>query len=832
MAIWNNVMQAPIGQTGFAIQNRVGTGIRIEPIDPRMFMYGGTPSGGIQKASTGSKSSMGTSSSSNSSKANTGAFNSIEARKALLNSLNDQLDANYIQAATSDENIDIDALNKEYQAGKSEIQAGLRGVRMAENHALIMLGQYNKFMDDIADRGNSLAFTSSLGNLLTADDFMQMSYDNYKLRPIVAMSKDPYTGSMNPITLAEYGDYYNRYSRMEGNNTTTTFERPNTEISTSQQFVSNVRNVLKDAAHQDAFQIVGTESIDGLNTQLQRLASLKEQGQKISFNLIEQNTNKYNIQKATDQMWESLDAGDRAYALSEVLKKDTGRSLLMNYESIMAAYDHTLRGGTDALEEGETKEEATERLHGEAQEVANSILHLAKMYTYGVADANMAPLVSTTEKLLSSETGTLGEYIKSKFPEATHLQGVVAKMQTMQHSQAVYMMGLNEHTPADIIGPSDVWNTKAGTLSHYDKQVLAQHFGFKPNQENDDNRNYATVAFSPSYVYMNGVAVDLNNLDIGKGGLQKMSRWAPSQSKRSEHSAKDIKLTNKFGNYIVDMPLMHQINNEKFGGVLIDPIWAAPGHDGEGVPYLGEFVAVNIEVDGNFPLVISKDKNDGTVVFEQIAKLENSPEHQAAYNIYKVETGIKDSSKRYTVEVLVRLSDFGTSTNFLNVRDSYHAADADKEQAIMEKDRNIRNAELARRKAEIAYKKENIYNQDKVRMTTDARFFYDMFDFTDDNEVLYKAGEIPKLNEIQKIESIINDLASNDVLRKPDAGASEKQLEEIKSGNIGILNMIDKEINIKEISDLINVLRMYINRQSTFTGGSQGINYYRPNYRP
>ena len=95
---------------------------------------------------------------------------------------------------------------------------------------------------------------------------------------------------------------------------------------------------------------------------------------------------------------------------------------------------------------------------------------------------------------------------------------------------------------------------------------------------------------------MNGVAVDLNNLDIGKGGLQKMSRWAPSQSKRSEHSAKDIKLTNKFGNYIVDMPLMHQINNEKFGGVLIDPIWAAPGHDGEGVPYLGEFVAVNIEV--------------------------------------------------------------------------------------------------------------------------------------------------------------------------------------------------------------------------------------------
>ena len=96
-----------------------------------------------------------------------------------------------------------------------------------------------------------------------------------------------------------------------------------------------------------------------------------------------------------------------------------------------------------------------------------------------------------------------------------------------------------------------------------------------------------------------------------------------------------------------------------------------------------------------------------------------------------------------------------------------------------------------------------------------------MFDFTDDNEVLYKAGEIPKLNEIQKIESIINDLASNDVLRKPDAGASEKQLEEIKSGNIGILNMIDKEINIKEISDLINVLRMYINRQNTFTGGSQ-----------
>jgi hypothetical protein len=150
----------------------------------------------------------------------------------------------------------------------------------------------------------------------------------------------------------------------------------------------------------------------------------------------------------------------------------------------------------------------------------------------------------------------------------------------------------------------------------------------------------------------------------------------------------------------------------------------------------------------------------------------------------------------------------------------------------MEKHRNIWNAELARRKAEIAYKKENIYNQDKVRMTTDARFFYDMFDFTDDNEVLYKAGEIPKLNEIQKIESIINDLASNDVLRKPDVGASEKQLEEIKSGNIGKLNMIDKEINIKEISDLINVLRMYINRQSTFTGGSQGINYYKPNYRP
>ena len=35
------------------------------------------------------------------------------------------------------------------------------------------------------------------------------------------------------------------------------------------------------------------------------------------------------------------------------------------------------------------------------------------------------------------------------------------------------------------------------------------------------------------------------------------------------------------------------------------------------------------------------------------------------------------------------------------------------------------NAELARRKAEIAYKKENIYNQDKVRMTTDVRFFYE-----------------------------------------------------------------------------------------------------------
>ncbi len=825
MAIWNNVMQAPIGQTGFAIQNRVGTGIRIEPIDPRMFMYGGTPSGGIQKASTGSKSSMGTSSSSNSSKANTGAFNSIEARKALLNSLNDQLDANYIQAATSDENIDIDALNKEYQAGKSEIQAGLRGVRMAENNALIMLGQYNKFMDDIADRGNSLAFTSSLGNLLTADDFMQMSYDNYKLRPIVAMSKDPYTGSMNPITLAEYGDYYNRYSRMEGNDTTTTFERPNTEISTSRQFVSNVRNVLKDVAHQDAFQIVGTESIDGLNTQLQRLTNLKEQGQKISFNLIEQNTNKYNIQKATDQMWESLDAGDRAYALSEVLKKDTGRSLLMNYESIMAAYDHTLRGGTDALEEGETKEEATERLYGEAQEVANSILHLAKMYTYSVADANMAPLVSTTEKLLSGETGTLGEYIKSKFPEATHLQGVVAKMQTTQHSQAVYMMGLNEHSPADIIGPSDVWNTKAGTLSHYDKQVLAQHFGFKPHQENDDNRNYATVAFSPSYVYMNGVAVDLNNLDVGKGGLQKMSRWAPNQSKRSEHSAKDIKLTNKFGNYIVDMPLMHQINNEKFAGVLIDPIWAAPGDNGEGVPYLGEFVAVNIEVDGNFPLVISKDKNDGTVIFEQVAKLENSPEHQAAYNIYKVKGGIKDSSKRYTVEVLVRLSDFGTSTNFLNVRDSYHAADADKEQAIMDKDRNIRNAELARRKADIAYKKENVYNQDKVRMTTDARFFYDMFDITDNNEVLYKSGDIPNTNE--DVDAVLQTLINNKVLLSYDDRATESMVNTIKDKNIEKLNRIQKQINIKEITDLIAVLRKRIYEWKSRVSE---IQYYLPNY--
>ena len=126
----------------------------------------------------------------------------------------------------------------------------------------------------------------------------------------------------------------------------------------------------------------------------------------------------------------------------------------------------------------------------------------------------------------------------------------------------------------------------------------------------------------------------------------------------------------------------------------------------------------------------------------------------------------------------------------------------------MEKDRNIRNAELARRKAEIAYKKENVYNQDKVRMTTDARFFYDMFDITDNNEVLYKSGDIPNTNE--DVDAVLQTLINNKVLLSYDHRTAESMVNTIKDKNIEKLNMIQKEINVKEITDLIAVLRKRI----------------------
>ena len=120
MALWTNTMQTPVGRTGYAIQSRVGTGITIQPIDPRLFLTA-QPTGGGR--STSSSSSSNTKSSKDKTDALSGTAMYIDMIDDMLSLEEKRAHDNYINAAFKSGNSDKDVLQaqQEYNNALADI---------------------------------------------------------------------------------------------------------------------------------------------------------------------------------------------------------------------------------------------------------------------------------------------------------------------------------------------------------------------------------------------------------------------------------------------------------------------------------------------------------------------------------------------------------------------------------------------------------------------------------------------------------------------------------------------------------------------------------------
>jgi len=348
MAIWTNTMSMPVGQTGFAIQNQLGTGIKIQPIDPRAFAGG---------SSTGSSSRAGSGTSSKDSdkdyKAPSGIKHDISMAERMLDNAGSALESKYLKMMTEEGVSDtrLKELQNEYLSERANLQLQKMNMATLKNQAVLQGDALNKGIEQSKNIEGEIAFNVPVGSAITGEDLMNLSIDkNGQLINLTSISGDKNKKDFRLLTIRDYWNEYDKNSGLTSDGVTE-LKYPELNMDNPISFQTNLNNALGQAGKEDLFKSIGEAMSSNKdmfsNSYLNSLLDTDYQ------TMLKVGTNENNLADIVNNMWTKLGDSSRSYAISHVLKTGVTIKTDEMVRNNLRWEDGTLLTDEELIERGE-----------------------------------------------------------------------------------------------------------------------------------------------------------------------------------------------------------------------------------------------------------------------------------------------------------------------------------------------------------------------------------------------------------------------------------------------------------------------------------------------
>lgn len=348
MAIWTNTMSMPVGQTGFAIQNQLGTGIKIQPIDPRAFA-GGSSTGGGSRAGSGTSSKD----SDKDYKAPSGIKHDISMAERMLYNAGLALESKYLKMMTEEGVSDtrLKELQNEYLSERANLQLQKMNMATLKNQAVLQGDALNKGIEQSKNIEGEIAFNVPVGSAMRGEDLMNLSIDkNGQLMNLTSISGDKNKKDFRLLTIRDYWNEYDKNSGLTSDGVTE-LKYPELNMDNPISFQTNLNNALGQAGKEDLFKSIGEAMSSNKdmfsNSYLNSLLDTDYQ------TMLKVGTNENNLVDIVNNMWEKLGDSSRSYAISHVLKTGVTIKTDEMVRNDLRWEDGTLLTDEELIEKGE-----------------------------------------------------------------------------------------------------------------------------------------------------------------------------------------------------------------------------------------------------------------------------------------------------------------------------------------------------------------------------------------------------------------------------------------------------------------------------------------------